>query len=292
MEATSPARAAEILRSGQKDEGYTELLAHQMDDLVLSLIGPRLWLRWKPWIGASAGFLYHSLTTLFNFQTLGEEYSGLVQVDESGKRLPGKWRRFLAVTLLSFGPLALEKALLKVERRIERDAEIRTEAKRDLLRAVAAFRKVLPALHKLNVSLFFLRGIYYHLSKRFAGVRYVSVGSGKQTDSASAAPLRLLGYLGVAQVTISLVHSLVHFRMRLGDDEDEKMAVPSSSSSSSLQAAVCPLCLEVRRRPACTPCGHVFCWACLAKAVSAVGECPVCRNSFPVTKIVPLMNYQ
>lgn len=33
---------------------------------------------------------YHSLTNLCGLQTLGEEYCGILQVDELGSQIPGK----------------------------------------------------------------------------------------------------------------------------------------------------------------------------------------------------------
>lgn len=59
---------------------------------------------------------------------------------------------------------------------------------------------------------------------------------------------------------------------------------PASPYTGPLSAIQCPICLDslaaVRRRGRTilsTICGHVFCSACLPRALAATGRCPACR---------------
>ena len=59
-----------------------DILHHnpKVSSLVVSLCGPTIWAQWQKWLGPGTSLLYYSLTTLRCCQTLGEEYTEVVQV--------------------------------------------------------------------------------------------------------------------------------------------------------------------------------------------------------------------
>ena len=58
-------------------------LSCQVSSLVVNLCGPTIWARWQKWLAPATSSIYYSLTTLRCCQTLGEEYTEIVQVNNS-----------------------------------------------------------------------------------------------------------------------------------------------------------------------------------------------------------------
>lgn len=84
--ASSPypyAHAPDIIRAHQKDAYFQGVLTHQLADLHRRLLGARSAHAWSAESRSAADLLYLCATTLLGNRTLGEEYCGLVQVENS-----------------------------------------------------------------------------------------------------------------------------------------------------------------------------------------------------------------
>lgn len=57
---------------------------------VLYIIGNRIWMKYQGSLPILAKVLYVTVTTLSDIQTLGEEYTGVIQINSNLKQLPSK----------------------------------------------------------------------------------------------------------------------------------------------------------------------------------------------------------
>lgn len=142
-------------------------------------------------------------THCLGYQTLGEEYVNIIQVDPSKKKVPSFLQRALFISLHTVVPYCLEKALLHLEHELQMQAEesrtpenppalgflsrtfirswvrkqvgeLTEQQKKAASQVVYVLRQSIPLLHRLHLAVFYIQGTFYHLSKRITGISYVS----------------------------------------------------------------------------------------------------------------------
>lgn len=300
-----PAAQPDLVRASQKDDTYAQALADAVADAARRVAGPAAAAAWAPEARLASDALYHGLTTGVTGASLGEEYCDLVQVagrgGPSGRPAPppGPLRRALYVALAAGGPYlargggpGLPPALAASAARF---------------RAWATAHGATAA--KAHLALFYVYGAYYALPKRVAGIRHVSAGRAVGPPARYTA----LGAFLAAQLAIAGFAAAVRW---VGDDESARDAAAAAPARRGRCAAVladdgsvatptppppppadgdvpasrrCALCLGPRTDPTSTPCGHVFCWACVAGWAARKPECPLCRTPFAAGELVPLV---
>lgn len=84
------ARQPEIIRTKQKDSYYIEELAGNLSDL-LHWLSIQKWMKYHHRCQLIAELAYHAFAILHRIQTLGEEYTGILQIDNNFKNIPSKY---------------------------------------------------------------------------------------------------------------------------------------------------------------------------------------------------------
>lgn len=288
----------ELVRSNQKDVYYLGFLREGIGQIYRNFQGPFSWIKWKAELELLADICYFGLTTISGFQTLGEEYCNIVQVDQTRTWVPSTMRRGCLVLLYVFGPYVIEKMIMKLERRLQSQENWPKGLNHPRIREILStliplLRTAVVYTHRAHMALFYLRGVFYHIAKRITGVQYLLVRRILKNEG-SRPTYRLLGYLSVFQLGISL---LLAVYQRLKSSKSAEHAVVSDSQTTTRLAPPtsgikCALCLERLQGKTATPCGHLFCWSCITEWCSSKAECPLCREPVQLSRLVFLHHYE
>ncbi|TNN53045.1 Peroxisome biogenesis factor 10 [Liparis tanakae] len=277
----APANQSQLIRSSQKDEYYQTFLRNNANEAFQTLAGSKRWLDWRREIELLSDLAYYGLTTFsgtktnmssylcftcvfmsrlmkkslhlrVGYQTLGEEYVNMVQVDPTKRRVPSRARRGLFILYRAYVPYLADKVLVCLENELEcgeesgggggagwwrrrgaapgprwsleawlrswmrRAVALLSERQRKAcVPAVFALRQGLTLLHRLHAAMFYIGGSFYHLSKRAAGISYLRVmGHGGDPDESVGSSFRLLGALSLLQLLVTVCLQLNAFRQK------------------------------------------------------------------------------
>ncbi|KAJ2702904.1 peroxisome biogenesis factor 10 [Coemansia sp. IMI 209128] len=218
----------DIVRSTQKDLFYQQRLQSQLADVVQQAKGTRYYAAHQTQVKVASKALYYGLTTLTGTQTLGEEYCGILQIDER-QLYPTLGRRFLMVVLQTGAGFGVARVLAAIRgwlqrRRLRRGQTKAGRAEKMLGQAAALFKSdgLLCQLSMVHLAVFYFTGAYYSFSKRLSGIRYVFMRRLRQGENEGSG-YEILGALLGIQLIVQAIVRLKSWQNRDKDIDGDEM---------------------------------------------------------------------
>ncbi|XP_034944564.1 peroxisome biogenesis factor 10 [Chelonus insularis] len=271
------ANQAEILRAHQRDEEYIREIEKKLTIILHNFKNYKL-VSSIFQLNVLAQVLYFLFTTGLGNQTLGEEYTGIVQANIKIRKAPSLTARVVGLVLELFGERMLINILEVIQKHVNKpDSELRPEAVTLLNKIFNKLKVFIPISIFIHKSLFYFSGRYYSFGRRLTGIDYAKVYGKRPTNTVSWS-LRFLGIITIVQCFLRIWQGETHV------ESEEKLIQLDNN-----EGIKCQLCFEIKPTTV-TPCGHLFCWSCIADWVRVRSQCPLCREHVTSSRIVYLMN--
>ncbi|XP_071439134.1 peroxisome biogenesis factor 10-like [Hetaerina americana] len=280
---------AEMLRAAQKDENYIHQLNEGISNVALDFGGVCFWLKYARYHIILSKLMYYASTSLCKFQTLGEEYSGIIPLQDSSQKLLTFKKLLVYVILLSGGQSAMEEMLICAEKITLPEYIASYVSPIAIHNAARYFSHLLPYLQRLNKIAFYWNGSYYSFVNRLLGVKHVLIESWLR-DEASLYGFKILAAVSIVNIIVSFYHLYPSCMNTNSDEMNSSISIECESKVTS--RSVCQLCLKNRKNTSITPCGHLFCWTCVMKWLQLRKDCPICKTAVCASRITFLSNYE
>lgn len=292
----------EILKQKEKDSEYIEYLFEKIYDVFVSftpkIIPFHFISKNQEVLRFLASLFYYGLTTLKNNQTLGEEYSSILQINMKDWKYEGIptifKRKFFFYVLTCFPLFFLKKYVSGWMEKRKMDALHSNETNfRNLFWSlIPDFDIFVADIFKLHTALFFLNGVYLHLAKRISNIKYIFMRQPQEHNL----NYKRLGVLMLIQIVfqfLRFLNKVIDQRRRTKNEKKnlEETETAEEKFGTDDENNICGLCFDKRKDSSVTPCGHLFCWDCIVKATLNKEECPQCRQFCPTRKIIQLRNF-
>lgn len=146
------ARQPEVIRTIQKDLQFTTDINQDVLEVAEYLLpNNRNFFKYSDFIKIGTNVAYHGFAALNRIQTLGEEYTGVLQIDTKADNLPKKLVQVISIVLEFCGENFLIQILNSYEKSVKESEDLLPDARDVILKIITATKASIPyvkALHR------------------------------------------------------------------------------------------------------------------------------------------------
>lgn len=292
------ARQPEIIRTVQKDVIYTDQIGQNLSE-ILRFSNNILWIKYNYLCNLIAELAYHGFASWNNLQTLGEEYTGIIQIDNQYITLPNKFLQLTSIILEFGGERLFYRVMKLVEHRIRNNEGLLPHVQENLIKCCRFIVAAVPYIQAMHRTWFYFMGGKYQIARRITGLNYVLIRYWLNINH-SMYGYKVLGAINVMQLVFAFLANLKMSQRnsieldsaRNSKETIKHMSMSRNSNNQNVNRAKCVLCLEDRKDTCATVCGHLFCWFCILDWLDQREQCPVCREQIQKTSVIYLKNVE